>query len=399
MSALSASSREKPYHHLARRAGRRLCRVFIVLLMMSNVPLHAQIDAFSIEVAVADRGLEEQQNAYVSAFRRILLDNSGDKTLLNRDDIREALQQAEQYVSGFSYRTPPPGTVISSEMPITETVRETGQATQLMMVGFDRQSVMQLIEGGRTASITDDAPPAPLRTDSALVWLLVQDGGRDIMISDPAAANVQSRAREIAGAVGVSLVFPTGDEEDQLALGLEDLLVKDVVRITAASERYAQDTVLFATLTRDASQGWRSNWVRRVGEDSVEQSFETTSLDEALKRGLAILGDNGRIDETYRYGGQATSDTEALIWVGSLNSTSDYATMMDFFSELPSVSTVYPKEINNTSMVFAVLPRSALTDVESALVTRDWLRRTAPPVDERPGSLSQNADLALEYGR
>lgn len=370
-----------------------------VLLLVLSYPLYAQNDAFSVEVAVADRGNEEKQGAYVEAFRRVLLNNSGDKTLLNRDDIRAALKRAEQYVAGFSYRTPPPGTVINSETPITDSVRDTGQATQLMMVSFDRQSVSQLIEGGDVAGNSEEQPAAPLRTDSALVWLLVQDEGRDIMISDPAAANVQARAREIAGAAGVSLVFPVGDEQDQLALGLEDLLVKDVVRIAAASERYAQDTVLFGTLTRDGTQGWRSSWVRMLGEDSVEETIETASLDEALKRGLGILGNNGRIDETYRYGGAAASDTEALVWVGSLNSTSDYATMMKFFQDLPSVSTVYPKEISNTSMIFAVLPRSALTDVESALVTRDWLRRTAPPVGERPDSLSQNADLALEFGR
>lgn len=378
-------------------AGLWLALLSIVLLPVS--PAMAQGDAFSVEVAVADRSTDEQQDAYVAAFRRVLLNNSGDKTLLNRDDIREGLKKAEQYVSGFSYRTPEPGTVIGSDTPITEAVRQSGQATQLMMVSFDRQAVTQLVAGEVSADDDDATPAVPPRTDSALVWLLVQDDGRDIMISDPAAANVQARAREIAGAAGVSLVFPAGDDEDQLALGLEDLLVKDVVRIAAASERYAQDTVLFGTLARNGAQGWRSTWVRMIGEESSEQSFDTASLDEALKLGLSMLGDSGRIDETYRYGGRASSDTEALVWVGSLNSTGDYATMMKFLEELPSVSTVYPKEINDTSMVFAVLPRSALIDVESALVTRDWLRRSAPPVSDRPGSLSQNADLALEFGR
>ncbi|MGQ7845335.1 DUF2066 domain-containing protein [Granulosicoccus sp. 3-233] len=376
-----------------------LLMLLAVCLLTQSGIASAQADAFSVEVAVADRGVAEQQDAYVSAFRRVLLNNSGDKTLLNRDDVREGLKQAEQYVSGFSYRTPPPGTVISSDTPITEAVRESGQATQLMLVTFDRQSVLQLIEGQPAAGRDEEPVAAPLRTDSALVWLLVQDDGRDIMISDPAAANVQARAREIAGAAGVSLVFPAGDEEDQLALGLEDLLVKDVTRIAAASERYAQDTVLFGTLARNGAQGWRSTWVRMLGENQQEQNFDTASLDEALKRGLSLLSDTGRIDESYRYGGQAVSDTEALVWVGSLNSTSDYATMMRFLEELPSVSTVYPKEISDTSMVFAVLPRSALTDVESALVTQNWLRRTAPPVSDRPDSLSQNADLALEFGR
>ncbi len=112
----------------------------------------AQNDAYSLEVAVADRGAKEQQQAYQVAFRRVLLNNSGDKTLLNRDDIRDGLKKAEQYVSGFSYRTPPPGTVIESDTPITEEVRRTGQATRLMLVSFDRESVDQLIEGPSVCS-------------------------------------------------------------------------------------------------------------------------------------------------------------------------------------------------------------------------------------------------------
>ena len=362
----------------------------------------AQNDAYSLEVAVADRGTEEQHQAYQVAFRRVLLNNSGDKTLLNRDDIREGLKTAEQYVSGFSYRTPPPGTVIESDTPITEEVRSTGQATQLMLVSFDRDSVNQLIDGPKSAAadeVGDEQAEPVLRTDSALVWLLVQDDGRDIMISDPAAVNVQARAREIVGAAGISLIFPSGDEEDQASLGLEDLLVRDLERIRAASVRYGQDTVLIGTLARNGAQGWSGQWTRLVGEQMQEQSFDTDSLDEALQRGLSILGEKDSLDETYRYGGNAISDTEALVWVGSITSISDYATMMNFFDSLPAVSTVYPKEVSDTSVVFALLPRSSLTAVESALVSQNWLRRSTPPVSDVTGSLSRSADLALEFGR
>lgn len=390
---------------------RRLNRAYRHLLLLTCVVMTgvfpvvavAQNDAYSLEVAVADRGGEEQQQAYLVALRRVLLNNSGDKTLLNRDDIRDGLEQAEQYVTGFSYRAPPPGTVIESDTPITEEVRRTGQATQLMLVSFDRESVDQLIEGQESARAGNDGdePTEPaLRTDSALVWLLVQDDGRDIMISDPAAVNVQARAREIVGAAGISLVFPSGDEEDQMALGLEDLLVLDLERIRAASARYAQDTVLIGTLARNAAQGWRGQWTRLLGEQMQEQSFDSGSLDEALQSGLSILGETEILDETYRYGGSAISDTEALVWVGSITSTGDYAAMMNFFDSLPAVSTVYPKEVSDTSMVFALLPRSSLTAVESALVSQNWLRRTTPPVlSDETVSLSRNADLALEFGR
>ncbi len=360
---------------------------------------YAQTDAYSLEVAVADRGSAEQQDAYQAAFRRVLINNSGDKTLLNRDAIRAGLLQAESFVASFSYRTPPPGTVISSDTPITELVRETGQATQLMLVSFDRARVRELIDGSAGSQQPQESDPVVRRSDTALVWLLIQDAGRDIMISDPAAANVQSRAREIAGASGISLVFPAGDATDQSAVAAQQLLEQDYSRILEASARYELDTVLIGTLTRDVVRGWQGEWSRFVGTEQQQASLQTGSLDEALQQGLTLLSREGQIDESYRYGGAAVSDTEGLVWVGSVNSLADYAALMAFMESVPAVGTVYPKEISDTAMVFAVLPRGALRDIESAVVSQAWLNRTSPPFSDANGSLARDADLALEFAR
>lgn len=380
----------------------KLAAVGLCLLLTGPGIALAQTDAYSVEVAVADRSTDEQQAAYSAGLRRILLNNSGDKTLLNRDAVRAGLRQAEQYVASFSYRMPPPGTVISSETPITESVRQTGQATQLMLVSFDRTLVRELIDGTVETPTVDEQDAevavAP-RSNSALVWLLIQDDGRDIMISDAAAANVQSRAREIAGAAGLSLVYPAGDEIDQQNVTVADMQTADLDRITASSERYEQDTILVGHLSRQGARGWLGEWYRVFGDERVQSTFETGSLDEALQKGLSVLSAVEAVDQTYRYGGNAASDTEGLVWVGAVNSLSDYAQVMSFFDALPGVSTVYPKEVGETSMVFAVLPRSALIDIESAVVTQDQLRRTAPPVSDTLDSLSNSADLALEFSR
>jgi len=375
-----------------------LLSALVVLVVLSSTA-QAQSDAYSVEVAVADRGSAEQQDAYQAAFRRVLINNSGDKTLLNRDAIRTGLKEAESYVASFSYRTPPPGTVISNDTPITELVRDTGQATQLMRVSFDRALVRALIDDSAGSQTTQDSEPVVRRSDTALVWLLIQDAGRDIMISDTAAANVRSRAREIAGAAGISLVFPAGDATDQAAVTAEQLITQDIPGVMDASTRYELDTVLVGTLTRDGARGWQGQWSRLSGQDQQQASIETASLDEALQQGLAILSSDGRLDDSYRYGGAAVSDTEGLVWVGSVDSLSAYSALMNFMASVPTVGTVYPKEISDTSIVFAVLPRSALRDIENAATTLNWLSRTAPPRSESYGSLPGNADLALEVGR
>ena len=365
----------------------------------------AQTDAYSLEVAVAERSDSEQQDAYKAALRRVLLNNSGDKTILNRDLVRQALNEPETYVQSFSYRRPPPGTVIASDTPTTEQVRQTGQATQLMLVSFERQLVSLLIAGSEPDGASEEevtsAVDAFVVSDSALVWLLIRDDDRDIFISDNAAANVQNRAREIAGAAGISLVYPTGDQEDFSYLPGEALVAQnfDPLNLQSMSERYAQKTMLIGYMTRIGARGWQGQWTQVSGDQQRQSQFETSSLDEGLQQGLGILSSVGQVDETFRYGGSAVSGTEALLWVGSVNSTQDYASLMNFLQEVPSVSTVYPKEINSTSIVFSVVPRSALSGIESALFDAQWLRRTAPPVSTSRSSLLRNVDLALDLVR
>jgi len=340
---------------------------FLQLLMLVAVAwcgsVHAQTDAYTIEVAVSERSESEKQDAYSAALRRVLLNNSGDKTLLNRDLIRQGLNQAENYVQAFSYRRPPPGTVISTDTPITRSVQQSGQATQLMRVSFDRELVNQLISDSAPGNADQETAPQP---------------------DQPPVVR-----------------YPTGDEEDRQLLSIEEIESQtfDPEKLAIAADRYAQDTLLIGYLTRNNARGWRGQWTRIAAGEQQQNEFETSSLDEGLKAGLAVLSSLAQIDETYRYGGTASSDTEGLVWVGSLSTTDDYARTMRFFEGVGAVGTVYPKEVGTSGMVFSVIPRSALVDIESALFDTNWLQRSTLPLSNDPGSLVRSADLAVEYRR
>ena len=82
------------------------------------------------------------------------------------------------------------------------------------------------------------------------------------------------------------------------------------------------------------------------------------------------------------------ADTEALVWVGTLDSIAAYATVMDFLEGVPGVGTVYPREVDERGMTFTVVPRGALPAIASAADGLSWLRRTSPPLapprDGRP---------------
>jgi len=385
----------------AGKAARSLGLLVFVLgaLFYAGSSAWAQSDAYSVEVAVADRSNSEQEAAYSVALRRVLLNNSGDKTILNRDEIRDGLQNAQEYVSSFTYRTPSLGTFISTETPITERVRTTGEATQMMAVSFDRQLVRELIDVSSGKDPSKRRVASIRSANSALVWMLIQDDQRNIMISDPEAVNVKSRSREIAGALGVTLVFPVGDEADRNAVTVDDILQSDVDAITVASERYEQSTTLIGNLSRNGSRAWRGVWTKISNGQQSEVSFDSPNLDDALQKGMSVLASASFSDTNYRYGGDASSGTEGLVWVGSMSSLGDYASVMRFFEAVPNVATVFPKEIGNNTAVFAVIPRGSLRDIETAAQSQRWLRRTQVSTNGFADDLSSNADLALEINR
>ncbi len=424
-------------------AGRGLLAAVPLLLgagLLTLAPTHpavAQTDAYSVEVAVASRSPDERQDAYQVALRRVLLANSGDKTLMNRDDVREALQQAEAYVETYRFRIPEPGTLIPSDTPITAVVRDSGEAIGLLMVRFDRDSVLALINQESSTVAADqeaqdgEAVDPFAQVDQALVWLLIDDTDRAIRGVDRVAGKVRERLREIAGGGGVALVFPT---DDAVADGVPDNALRslNIDLIREASVRYSADVVLVGHLTRaeaadagidandevstladqqggvtvspptngSASGGWVGSWVKFAGDQSQSVQTGGETLDDVLRGGIAWLGSDPTLGQPaeYVYGGSGSS-TEGLVLIDGIESLRDYAQLNRLLASVPGVSASWAREISGNSMVFAVLPRGALGAVSSALDTTSWLRRGGSAADRRLSDVARNAELLYDVVR
>jgi len=409
--------------------------------------LSAQVDAFSVEVAVADRGDDERRSAYASALRDVLLANSPDKTLMNRDEVRLALTEAEPYVQTYSYRVPEPGTAIPVETPLTERVRASGEATALLLVRFDRERVLDLMSGREETIAADPGQAGPggdpfARVSTALVWLLIDEGSRTIRGSDADAGKVRDRLRELAGGAGVSLVFPQARPEAGVSaeslLGAEAIRTLDETAIREASLRQRVDVVLVGHLSRrdafdaragqgeDAAEdseraeagsrvrrapgagrasregdgGWQGAWARIADTRAERTDTEAERLDDVLSSGIAWLVNDPTLGKPtdYDYGGEG-SDTEALVRFLGIASLAEYAAVLNLLESLPGVSNVYPKEAAGDEMTFAILPRSALGALGRTANETDWLRRSSAPGGDEVSDLARNAELTFDVLR
>ena len=387
----------------------RRCSIFVLWVVAASLSgtAAAQLDAYSIQVAVTDRSDKEQQNAYLLGMRSVLLANSGDKTLLNRDDVRAGLREAERYVESFRFDTPPPGTVIPRKTPLTDAVRSTGKATQLMLIQFNRTLINELIRP--TASTSEAEEPAEgldpfSRVTQALMWLLVEDGGKQMLISAASGQNVMERAREIAGGSGISLSFPAGDNSDIQALSIEDIKIAAAEKVANAASRYAQPLTLAAHLSRTRTGTWESVWIKVAAGQQQNQAFSNRSLDEALQQGIAWLGAQPAGNAPAATGFQSSrssnaSSAEGLVWVSPLPTTKSYAEVMRFLTSLDGVDVAYPKEVLSGGVVFAILPRGAVPLVANAANTRDWIRQSITPSAANESRYADGISTALEYLR
>lgn len=379
--------------------GQRLLWALVLCLAAANA--FGQTDDFSTEIAVANRSTDEREDAYSRGLRQVLLANSGDKTLINRDDVRAALAEAESYVETFRYRVPEAGTLIPVDTPVTARVRDTGEATALLFVRFDRNRVVALIRGDLPAGNTADSSEtdASARVSDALLWLLLDDGGRSIRGADAAATTLRARLRELAGGAGVSLIFPV----DDTATGpLTNAAMRslDIDAARRASERSAAAVVVLAHVSRDgvaaqevlgagaeaantgSGSGWVAEWVRFSGGAASTRQTRGNTIDEAVKAGIAWLVSDPRLGQpvAYEFGGTGSS-AEALVRFVGVDTVRDYTDLTALLNEVPGLSASSVREISADEMVFSLRPRRLLSAVATALDSAGWLRRSGAVAD------------------
>jgi len=392
---------------MVKRGGARSARRLVfVICFLAPLTVLAQLSTISDEVAVSDRSESEQSVAFRVALRRVLLNNSGDKTLLNRDDIRAGLANAQDFVEEVRYRTPEAGKVIGREISVTDSVRKSGRATQLMTVTFNRARVLELIDSksasrSEAAAQSVDAPFANVR--DALIWVLIDDNGNDVLVDRATGVNIVRRSSEIAGGLGLSVTFPIVDPTDLATVSAADIRVNNLAKIIQASQRYGKNVVLIGDLSRQRTGGWTGRWVRlTLTGENEESTVNSTSLDAALQAGLGWLkspAGAGPSDSYVAGNTRGPTISEALIWVSSVSSLASYADVLKFISGIDTVNLASVKEVSVDGIVFTVSPRGSVRDVATAVAGIDWLRQTGTPSAAARSSLSNSIELALDYLR
>ncbi|MBX2825318.1 MAG: DUF2066 domain-containing protein [Gammaproteobacteria bacterium] len=344
-----------------------------------------------VEVAINGRTAEEESSAYGVGLRIVLLRYSNRTNPLPQDAIRRAVADATAYVQDQHLRVPGGSDRITRQTPLTPRVRETAEATHLLSIRYSLDAINQFI----ASQMDEETLPSEntVTSNSALVWLLVEDGNRKLIVGGGTGSNVMERAREIGGGVGQQLVFPILDEQDRQALSVQDILEGNQQKIAAASARYREPVVLTGILNRSRGRNWTNSWSRYDNGTIADTSGEANSLDQALQQGIRWLA--GVEATGAAQGGFASaSKDEGLIWVSDVDTVAGYSQLMAMIDNVEG-ALVYLKGLSAGNIQIAVTPRSAVGDVARLLLNNKRVQSAAVT----PATGGQRPDAVLRYLR
>jgi hypothetical protein len=268
--------------------------VFLLLGIAALPAVHAQAagSPYSVVVPVADTSDGQRDQAFATALAQVMTRVAGGQDLRSNPGYAGALGSAGSLVQKFQYQRAATGLVLD--------------------VDFDPASVRRLVAKLGVASAGIKPP----------VLLLVQH-------ANGSAANEAELASlaATAAARGTTVVYPAAGSP----LDPAKVTVADPATLAAINRHYRTGLVLLGKLHDDSA-----DWTLISGGQAQHWSSQGTTEDAML----AAAG-NGLVD---RLGKQlnviGSVASEGKLWVGGLDSATDYASLLALLTADPSVRQV-----------------------------------------------------------
>lgn len=230
------------------------------------------VNIYRGEVLVTSQSAAERQAATRQAFEDLVLRVSGDPHTIEHEQVRDAIERAQDYVYEFNY---------SSTQETLEVDGAQVPAVRLVLM-FSPVAVENLL---RSAGL----PLWPANRPSVLVWLVTDDGNGPTQIVED---ELRQTLREHAQRRGLPLILPLQDLEDRLALSARELWYMDEAAVQHASGRYSPNAILVGRYSQTSSGAVRSNWQLLHSQGDPAFTINAESPAELMRAALDRVADH-----------------------------------------------------------------------------------------------------------
>jgi len=320
--------------------------------------------AYEAEVPVNSQGDADRNGALARALGNVLAKLSGDRSVMTRPGVMQALRDAKNYVASYDYRQ-------------DQSTSATGAPSfRTMLVARFRQDDVDGLISALGLPLWPQPRPKPV------VWLAIDDGSGPRLVTVQqanAARPLLNRAIER----GYKLGLPTGSAAEQALVGA--IWRQDTAAVARASSRYAPPMQLVGKLYRDKTGGWVADW---VFVDDGKELNKWTTTDGDARRAMAG-GADGAADALVRRYAKAGAATGAAgtytIVVTGLDSADDYMRLAAGLRESPVVRNITPVRASGNRLELALELTTGLPGLNRMLGDNGVIVPLAPlpvPIDE-----------------
>lgn len=321
--------------------------------------------AYEAEVPVNSQADSDRNGALARALGNVLAKLSGDRSVMSRPGVMQALRNAKDYVASYDYRQDQ--STSAGGAPSYRTI---------LVARFREDDVDGLISAL-------GLPLWPQPRPKPVIWLAIDDGSGPRLVTVQqanAARPLLNRAIER----GYKLGLPSGSAAEQALVGA--IWRQDTAAVARASARYAPPMQLIGKLYRDGS-GWVADW---VFVDGGKELNKWSTKDSDARRAMAG-GADGAADALVRRYAKAGAATGAAgtytIVVLGLNSAEDYMRLAAGLRETAVVRNVTPVRASGDRLELSLDLTTGLPGLNRMLGDNGVIAPTAPlalpvPIDE-----------------
>ena len=348
------------------------------LLLLGLSMLHPAIavsveDLYTIEVPVADQTTSLRLEAFMEAFKQVVVKVSGSDDALRSPAFARPIQRSSRYVKQFSY--------ITRE---AQNAQELDSNLLYLKMDFDKQLIESLLRDNNFA-IWGRARPGSLLVISydvnETIKLVSDDGTPEMVEMIDVASNRQ----------GLPVLFPLMDLEDISLVRVSDVVSRHFDKIEIMATRYSPDALVVGQIIGRTETGWLGDWEARFDDQVFKWQYKGSSeeaiVDQLVKHLARILALEFALEN------HQTSDQDLLMSVSSMPGIGQVIAVQQYLESLNVVESVRVGYIQQEVVTFRVKLRNDVEDLQRLIEFGDVLEQ-----EEFPQLNAQNEDIVtLNY--
>ena len=344
------------------RVGLLVACLFSIVQVGYTEPVN---DLYTTVVEIEAQSDAQLRKAAREGLATVFIRVSGNRSVLNHAEIRQALRNARTYLNQFSYQTD----------------EKEGVSHLSVVLEFEEALLTKVLRRAGLPIWSADRP-------TVLVWLALDDGDSKQLANPEAFQELIDQMRSQAKRRGLALKLPLMDLEDNLALGAEQLWQLNSPAIVQASQRYQPDSILIGKLSRLTSGRWLGQWQYRFADRKIAFDGAADDLNQFVADGFDQVAELQA--DVYAIVPVKTSSEGVIIELTNIDSFTDYARAITYLESLAAVEHANLMSLQGEQLVLRLVAEGQLEQLEKAIALGKKLRQQ---------TVSNNSDypVALSY--